>query len=98
MELSQMPGVTPTNARDTDRYTDPRPMPRMHQPYQFLKQRFTPWGSAVDALNWEEAMRLQPKSPYAEYHVRVPIVGREGWPHELERTVVYDDGAEKAFK
>eukprot|EP00975_Prorocentrum_lima_P052288 10953632-Prorocentrum_lima.AAC.1 len=43
-------------------------------------------------------MRLPPKSQYAEYHIRVPIVGREGWPRKLERTVVYDDGTEKAFK
>eukprot|EP00975_Prorocentrum_lima_P048381 10116711-Prorocentrum_lima.AAC.1 len=36
--------------------------------------------------------------PYAEYHVRVPIVGREAWPKELERAVMFDQGEESTFK
>eukprot|EP00975_Prorocentrum_lima_P048245 10091044-Prorocentrum_lima.AAC.1 len=66
-------------------------MPTMYQPYQFLKQRTRPWGSAADALDWEKAEKLAPKTDYTEYHVRVPIIGRDAWPHELERTIVYDD-------
>eukprot|EP00975_Prorocentrum_lima_P057037 11967084-Prorocentrum_lima.AAC.1 len=80
-------GVTPTTARDTQWYTEQRPLPTMHQPYQFLKARTRLWGSAADVLNWDEAEKLAPKVHYVDYHDRVPIIGRETWPRELERTV-----------
>eukprot|EP00975_Prorocentrum_lima_P044113 9249975-Prorocentrum_lima.AAC.1 len=63
-----MPGVTPTTAKDTEYYTELRAMPTMYQPYQFLKQRTRPWGSAADALDWEKAEKLAPKTAYTEYH------------------------------
>eukprot|EP00975_Prorocentrum_lima_P013634 2900069-Prorocentrum_lima.AAC.1 len=48
IELNKLPGVTPTNAKETEHYTEQRSMPTMYQPYHFLKQRKTRWGSAAD--------------------------------------------------
>eukprot|EP00975_Prorocentrum_lima_P013526 2872987-Prorocentrum_lima.AAC.1 len=73
-----MPGTLSTTARDIQ-WADERPLPKLYQAYSFLKARKTHWGTAADALNWEEAEKLPPKVNYVQYHIRVLIVGREAW-------------------